>query len=161
MLPEGPSGATGTMAMLVSVASVYLGRGNLGLQQESAPSSGHHSSIQSRSQHSAANCRSQHKCTLFMKHKLHVGQRLQRGHKRQDRQTAKRFTSHMRCLPCKLHYNVMHVDYMHHIPCRHHSFKPETGHHHNAHLDHYQEEHDGDHKECCHHCIEARSLLFK
>ena len=30
MLPEEPSGATGTMAMLVSVASVYLGRGEPG-----------------------------------------------------------------------------------------------------------------------------------
>ena len=58
MLPEEPSGATGTMAMLVSVASVYLGE--LGLQQESAPSSAHHSSIQSRTHNTSVHSKTLH-----------------------------------------------------------------------------------------------------
>ena len=147
MLPEVPWGETGRMAMLVSVASVYRWE-YLRLQQESASSSAHHSSIQHSAQHTDAHCVhcTQHslrtvQCTHLKTHCQHC------SINRQETSTASTLG--------QLHCAEVFKQYMHHIPCRHHSFKPETGDHHREHLDHDQEEHDDDddHKEGRHYCL--------
>ena len=133
--------------MLVSVASVYRWE-YLRLQQESASSSAHHSSIQHSAQHTDAHCVhcTQHslrtvQCTHLKTHCQHC------SINRQETSTASTLG--------QLHCAEVFKQYMHHIPCRHHSFKPETGDHHREHLDHDQEERDDDddHKEGRHYCL--------